>query len=55
MEIKHCYSDIRIAVSDGCEKLRELPAPFILADANDHLYVLKNKLSVPHDLIELSI
>lgn len=54
-QIKHCYSDIRMAVSDGCEKLRELPAPFILADANDHLYVLKNKLSIPSTLIALSI
>ena len=54
-QIKHCYSDIRIAVSDGCEKLRELPAPFILADPNDHLYVLKNRLSVPQTLIELTI
>lgn len=53
-QIKHCYSDIRIAVSDGCEKLRELPAPFILGDANDHLYVLKNKLSIPQTLIELT-
>jgi len=26
-----------------------------LADANDHLYVLKNKLSIPSTLIELSI
>lgn len=53
-QIKHCYSDIRMAVSDGCEKLRELPAPFILADANEHLYVLKNKLSIPRTLIELT-
>lgn len=54
-QIKHCYSDIRIAVSDGCEKLRELPAPFILTDPNEHLYVLKNKLSIPRALIELTI
>ena len=53
-QIKHCYSDIRIAVSNGCEKLRELPAPFILADANDHLYVLKNKIMIPQNLIELT-
>lgn len=53
-QIKHCYSDIRIAVSDGCEKLRELPAPFILTDPNEHLYVLKNKLSIPRTLIELT-
>lgn len=54
-QIKHCYSDIRMAVSDGCEKLRELPAPFILADSNEHLYVLKNKLLIPRTLIELTI
>lgn len=54
-QIKHCYSDIRMAVSDGCEKLRELPAPFILTDPNEHLYVLKNKLSIPRALIELTI
>lgn len=53
-QIKHCYSDIRMAISDGCEKLRELPAPFILADANDHLYVLKSNISVPQDLIDLA-
>lgn len=52
-QIKHCYSDIRMAVSDGCEKLRELPAPFILADANDHLYVHKDKILVPRDLTDL--
>ena len=52
-QIKHCYSDIRMAVSDGCEKLRELPAPFILADAKDHLYVQKSKISVPQVLVDM--
>lgn len=52
-QIKHCYSDIRMSVSDGCEKLRELPSPFILSDAQDHLYVLKNKISVPQNLIDM--
>lgn len=52
-QIKHCYSDIRMAVSDGCERLRELPAPFILSDANDHLYVLKNRISIPQNLIDM--
>lgn len=52
-QIKHCYSDIRMAVSDGCEKLRELPAPFILADAKDHLYAQKSKISVPKVLIDM--
>lgn len=52
-QIKHCYSDIRMSVSDGCEKLRELPSPFILSDAQDHLYVQKNKISVPQNLIDM--
>ena len=52
-QIKHCYSDIRVAVSDGCEELRELPAPFILADAKDHLYAQKNKMSIPQVLIDM--
>ena len=52
-QIKHCYSDIRMAISDGCEKLRELPAPFILADAKDHLYAQKSKISVPKVLIDM--
>lgn len=52
-QIKHCYLDIRMAVSDGCEVLRELPAPFILADAKDHLYAQKNKMSIPQVLIDM--
>lgn len=52
-QIKHCYSDIRMAISDGCEKLRELPAPFILADAKDHLYAQKSKILVPKVLIDM--
>lgn len=53
-QIKHCYSDIRMAVSDGCERLRELPAPFIIADAKDHLYVQKSKIVIPQDLIAIA-
>ncbi len=52
-QIKHCYLDIRMAVSDGCELLRELPAPFILADAKDHLYAQKSKILVPKVLIDM--
>ena len=52
-QIKHCYSDIRVAVSDGCAELRELPAPFILADAKDHLYAQKDKMSIPQVLIDM--
>lgn len=52
-QIKHCYSDIRMAVSDGCEKLGELPAPFILTNAQDHLYVQKSRILVPQELVDM--
>ena len=52
-QIKQCYMDIRYSVSEGCEKLRELPAPFILADAQDHLYVQKSKIILPQKIIDM--
>ena len=53
-QIKHSYDDIRSAIIDGCEKLRELPSPFILADAQDHLDVLKDKITIPQKLIDIT-
>jgi len=52
-QIKHCYSDIRTAISDGCEKLREQPSPFFLSDPQSHLYVMRDKISIPQNLIDL--
>lgn len=52
-QIKHCYADIRSALIDGCEKLRELSSPFTLMDAQDHLKVLKDRITIPQNLIDL--
>ncbi len=52
-QIKHCYSDIRTAISDGCEKLREQPSPFFISDPQSHLYVMREKIIIPQVLIDL--
>ena len=52
-QIKHSYDDIRSAIIDGCERLRELPSPFTLADAQDHLDVLRDKITIPQELIDI--
>ncbi len=53
-QIKNCYADIRAAVSDGCDKLREIPSPYYPADAQAHLFVLKHKIRIPNNLVELA-
>lgn len=53
-QIKNCYADIRASVSDGCDKLREIPSPFILSDAQSHLFVLRHKIRIPKNLVELT-
>lgn len=52
-QIKHCYADIRESVGDACEKMREPSAPFVLQDANDHLFVLKERIKIDDDLLKL--
>ena len=52
-QLKHCYSDIRTSVSAACSKLDELPAPYILQNYHDHLFVLKENIVVEKRLINL--
>ena len=52
-QIKHCYSDIRFSIGNVCEKMHELPEPFILKNAQDHLSVLKDRITVHKDLLEI--
>lgn len=52
-QLKHCYSDIRTSVSAACAKLDELPAPYILQNYHDHLFVLKENIIVEKKLINL--
>ena len=52
-QIKLCYMDIRQSIGDTCEKMNELSAPFILKDAHDHLSVLKERITIHQDLLNL--
>lgn len=51
-QIKHCYADIRFSIGNVCEKMHELPEPFILKNAQDHLSVLKERITVHKDLLD---
>lgn len=53
-QIKHCYADIRESVGDACEKMREPSAPFVLKDAQDHLFVLKERILIDDALLKLA-
>ncbi len=52
-QLNNCFHDIRSSISKACEQLKELPSPFILSDAYDHLHMQKNKINIPDSLIEL--
>lgn len=52
-QIKHCYSDIRFSVGNVCEKMHELSTPFVLKNAKDHLSVLKDRITIHNDLLEV--
>lgn len=49
--LRHCLSDIRFAVGNACEKLHEPSRPYVLKDANAHLYLLKQNLSIDNRLL----
>lgn len=50
-QIKHCYADIRESIGDACERMREPSVPFILKDAQDHLFVLRERIKIDDDLL----
>ena len=52
-QLKHCYSDIRTSLSAACAKMEELPAPYILQNYHDHLYVLRENIIVENKLVDL--
>ena len=52
-QIKHCYADIRESIGDACEKMREPSAPFVLKDAQDHLFVLQDRILIDERLFKL--
>lgn len=52
-QLKHCYSDIRTSLSAACAKMEELPAPYILQNYHDHLFVLRENIIVENKLVDL--
>ena len=51
-QIKHSYEDIRLAIKESCEKLGEISTPFLLANPQDHLDVLRENIIIPKELLE---
>ena len=51
--LKECYSDIRISISNACKKVGELASPYIIENADEHLYVLKKNIVMPQELLDM--
>ena len=51
--LSDCLGDIKISISDACNKLGALPSPYIIEDADEHLYVSKNDIMLPDELKEI--
>jgi hypothetical protein len=51
--LSDCLGDIKISVSDACNKLGALPAPYIIEDADEHLYVEKQDIMLPKELTDV--
>lgn len=48
--LRHCYSDIRTAVTRICRAFNESPSPFIISDANSRLHVFRDRIIVDRSL-----
>ena len=51
--LSDCLGDIKISISNACNKLGALPSPYIIEDADEHLYVSKNDIMLPDELKEI--
>lgn len=51
--LSDCLGDIKISVSNACNKLGALPAPYIIEDADEHLYVEKQDIMLPKELTDV--
>lgn len=49
---RHCLSDIRFAIGNACEQLRESAIPYVLKDINSHLYILKQNVKIDNRLLQ---
>lgn len=48
--LSDCLGDIKISISNACNKLGALPSPYIIEDADEHLYVEKQDIIFPKEL-----
>ena len=51
--LSDCLGDIKNSVSTSCKKLGVLPSPYYIENADEHLYVSKNDILLPVELIEV--
>lgn len=51
--LSDCLGDIKISLSNACNKLGALPSPYIIEDADEHLYVEKQDIMLPKELTDI--
>lgn len=51
--LNNCFREIKNSVSITCKKLGILPSPYYIKNADEHLYVSKNDIFLPSELIEI--
>ena len=51
--LSDCLGDIKISLSNACNKMGALPSPYIIEDADEHLYVEKQDIMLPKELTDI--
>ena len=51
--LSDCLGDIKNSVSKSCKKLGVLPSPYYIENADEHLYVSKNDIVLPDELMDI--
>lgn len=51
--LSDCFGDIKNSISKSCKKLGVLPSPYYIENADEHLYVSKNDIVLPDELMEV--
>ena len=51
--LSDCLGDIKNSVSKSCKKLGVLPSPYYIENSDEHLYVSKNDIVLPDELMDV--
>ena len=51
--LSECLGDIKNSVSKSCKKLGVLPSPYYIENTDEHLYVSKNDIVLPDELMDV--